>query len=53
MHNGDGKTLLSPTYPMKYLNEPFLPCESLLDITIFPISTLSILIGCLLYDTNF
>ena len=45
MHNG--KTALSLLYPTKYLNEPLLPYESLLDTTIFLISILSISIGSL------
>ena len=47
MHNGTGKTSVSFIYPMKNLNEPFLPYESLLDNTILLISTLSVLIGLL------
>ena len=39
MHNG--------IYPIKYLNESFLPNKSFLDNTILLISTLSILIGAL------
>lgn len=45
MHNG--KTPISLLYPMKYSNESLLPYESLLDITIHPISTLFTLINCL------
>ena len=29
MHNGTGKVSPSSMYPIKYLNEPFLPYESL------------------------
>ena len=28
MYNGTGKTLVSFMYPMKFLNEPILPCKS-------------------------
>ena len=34
MHNGTGKTSVLFTYPIKHLNEPFLPYESFLDNTI-------------------
>ena len=47
MHNGTGKTSVSFIYPMKNLNEPFLPYESLLDNTILLISTLSVLTSLL------
>ena len=39
MHNGNGKTLVSFIYPIKYSNKPFLLYESLLDVAIFLIST--------------
>ena len=45
MHNV--KTPISLLHPMKYSNEPLLPYESLLDITIHPISVLLTLIKCL------
>ena len=48
MYHGDGKALVARIYPIKHLNEYFLPYEFLLNITIFLISTLSKLIGCLL-----
>ena len=53
MHNGTGKTSVSFIYPMKNLNEPFLPYESLLDNTILLISTLSVLIGFHFYEMHF
>ena len=53
MHNGTGKTSVSFIYPMKNLNEPFLPYESLLDNTILLISTLSVLIGFYFYEMHF
>lgn len=40
MHNGLISSLSS--YPMNYLNDPFLPYDSFLDITILLISTLLI-----------
>ena len=45
MYNGTGKASVSFTYPIKYLNKHFLPCESFLDNTILLISTFSILTG--------
>ena len=45
MYNGIIPTLL--IYPIKFLNAPLLPYDSLLDNTIFLISTLSILLGLL------
>ena len=53
MHNGDGKTLISFIYSIKYLNAPFLPYESLLDTPILIISTLSILVKCLYLWSKF
>ena len=44
--NGDGKTLPSCLYPMKYLNESLL-CDFLSDNAILLISTSLILIGFL------
>ena len=44
MHNGDGRTLPSYIYPIKYFYEPLLPYDSLLDNTILLVSTSSILI---------
>ena len=44
MHNGIGKALVSLIYPIKYLNEPFLPYKSFSDKTMLLISALSILI---------
>ena len=44
MHNADGRTLPSYIYPIKYLHEPLLPYDSLLDNTILLVSTSSILI---------
>ena len=41
MHNGDGKTLVSLLYTIKFFKS-FVPYESLLDITILLISILSI-----------
>ena len=43
----NGKSLSSCVHPIRYLNEPLLPYESILNNTIFSISTLSILIGIL------
>ena len=34
MHNGIGKALQLFIYPVKYLNEPILPYEPLIDNTI-------------------
>ena len=47
MHHGDRRALPSQIYPIKYLHEPLLPYDSLLDNITFLISTLSILIGFL------
>ena len=47
MHNGDGGKLSLCIYPIKYLYQPLLPHDVLLDNTILLISTLSILIDFL------
>ena len=44
MHNGDERGLSLCIYPIKYLYEPLLPYDSLLDNIILLISTLSVLI---------
>ena len=46
MHNGDGKTLPSCLYPIKYLNESLL-FDFLSDNAVLLISTLLILIDLL------
>ena len=45
MYKGTRKTLPICIYPIKYLNEPLLPYEYLLDNTVRLVSTSSILIG--------
>ena len=47
MCNRTGKALILFIFPLKYLDERFLPHESFLDNTILLISTLSILAGYL------
>ena len=44
MHNGLIQLVI---YPIKYVNELFLPYGSFLDITVLSISTLSMSIKCL------
>ena len=44
MHNCDGRALPSYIYPIKYLYEPLLPNDYLLDNTILLICTLLTLI---------
>ena len=54
MNNGTKKVSpVSFTYPIKYLNEDFLPYESFLDNTILLIDTLPILIGFLFLCSAF
>ena len=48
MHNGIGEGLPSCIYPIKCLNERFLPYKSSLDKIILLVSTLSILTDLLL-----
>ena len=45
MYKGTRKTLPICIYPIKYLNEPLLPYEYILDNTVRLVSTSSILIG--------
>ena len=45
--NDIGKALPSCIYPIKYINVPLLPYDSLLDNTVLYIFILSILIGFL------
>ena len=45
MHNGAAKTSAICIYPRKYLKEPLLPCECLLDYTILVTYTSSTLMG--------
>ena len=53
MYNDDGRGLTLCIYPIKYLYEPLLPYECLLDNTILLISTSSILIGLLFLWKSF